>query len=807
MFWGEQMIRSMERPDHLVAAPVESPTTPESVDMTSFIGRSELLGTAKALVASARLVTLIGAGGVGKTRLLDRLAREYVNESGTTQVKHGVAIARLGDIKGTDDRLETTIAEALGILDNASSPIRRRLVEYLRHKQLLLLLDNGEQLVGDEPGTGPLPDLLRTLLTAAPALRVVVTSQVKLGVRGEHLLPVPPLCTGVGESCDPVERGTVHEAQRLLLDRAQEIGVRIPGNQYALVNTLCELLGGLPLAIELAAGKLDILTLQEMVDQHNLLHVLVGGSSEQRRHRTLRSTLDWSYNLLSPDEKHMFVLTAVFDGGFDLQAATAIAASQDVDEGEVLGRLATLVRKSLLLTEQRNGRTRYRMLPIIRHYGRELINRSEHRESLLQSHANYFAELLQRAADEWLSDAEGDWMRTLRADLANILTAQEYLARDPVQSGRARQMAINATGTRFLHFAGWLNTAHRMFAAVPADNDDAVSAQQVTAWSLTVWIALTQGNQRRAKVLLAHAEDAARALGISDSFPPVLLARGSWLFLAEPDAPRAGESVVVLERAVAAFRQGGSPGDVFMAQLFLAMATALLGDGAAAFREVERLAAMVDGREPKWSVSWVLWVTALADVLHGDPQAAFQSAQEALKIQRSIGDTWGPVWSVWLIAVIAATLGQSEHAGQLFGAANTLQGHSQTNILGMTSMLRVQDQAQRRCRLDIGDDDLEFAIALGESLPMSEALDLAQREPLPRPRKQAGQLRPGGLSGRQWDVAQLVAKGKTNREIGELLHISDRTAEVHVTKILRKLELENRVEIATWVSGHATSAR
>ncbi|WP_053736335.1 LuxR C-terminal-related transcriptional regulator [Nocardia sp. NRRL S-836] len=790
----------MERHDHLVAAPAAPPVMQETVDMTSFVGRSELLGTAKTLMTSARLVTLIGAGGVGKTRLLDRLARECANQTGTPHFKHGVAVARLGDIKSTDDRLDTTIAEALGILHNASSPIRTRLVEHLRHKQLLLLLDNCEQLVGDEPGTGPLPDLLRTLLSASPALRIVVTSQTKLGVRGEHLLPVPPLCTGVEESCDPAERGTVHEAQRLLLDRAQEIGVRIPRDHYALVSTLCELLGGLPLAIELAAGKLDIMTLQEMVEQHNLLHVLVGGSSEQRRHRTLRSTLDWSYNLLTPDEKHMFMLTSVFDGGFDLHAATAVAAAHDVDQADVLGRLATLVRKSLLLTEQRNGRTRYRMLPIIRHYGRELINESEHGQSLLQSHADYFEALLQRGADEWLSDAEVEWMRTLRADLANILTAQDYLARAPGQSGRARQMAINAKRTRFLHFAGLLNTADRMFVAAPADTDEAVSAQQVTALSLTAWIALTQGNPARAKTLLVRAEDAARELGISDSFPPLLLARGSWLFFAEPDAQRASEAVGVLQRAVALFHEAGSSGDVFMAQLFLTMATALLGEGAAAFHEVARLAKLVEGSSPEWSMSWVLWAGALADVLHGDPHAAFRSAQEALQIQRRIGDTWGPVWSVWLIAVIAATVGQSEHAGQLFGAANTLQGHSQTNILGMTSLLRVQDQAQRRCRLDLGDDDLEFPIALGESLPICEALDLAQREPLPRPRKQTGRQRPGGLSERQWHVAQLVAQGMTNHEIGEVLHISKRTAEVHVGKILSKLDFATRVEIATWVS-------
>lgn len=715
--------------------------------MTSFVGRSELLGTAKALMASVRMVTLIGAGGVGKTRLLDRLARECADEASATKFKHGVAVARLGDIKSTEDRLETTIAQSLGILDNASSPIRTRLLEHLRHKQLLLLLDNCEQLVGDEPGTGPLPDLLRILLMASPALRIVVTSQTKVGVRGEHLLPVPPLCTGVDNSCEPAEGGVVHEAQRLLLDRAQEIGVRIPRTQYALVSTLCQLLGGLPLAIELAAGKLDILTLQEMVDQHNLLHVLVGGSSEQRRHRTLRSTLDWSYNLLTPDEKHMFMLTSVFDGGFDLHSATAVAATQGVDEGEVLGRLARLVRKSLVLTEQRDGRTRYRMLPIIRQYGRELINQSGKEPSLLQSHADYFAALLERGADEWLSDGEVEWMRTLHADLANILTAQENLARAPGQSGSARQMAINATRTRFLHFAGLLSTALRMFVAAPAENDEVVSAQQGMAQSLIVWIALTQGNQAQAKDHLAHAENTARELGVSDSFPPVLLARGSWLFLAEPDAQRAREAVPVLQRAVASFREGGSAGDVFMAQLFLAMATALLGDGAAAFREVDRLADIVDGSGPEWSVSWVLWASALANVLHGDPHIAFESAQEALKIQRRIGDTWGPVWSVWLTAVIAATLGQSEHAGQLFGAANTLQGHSQTNILGMTSLLRVQDQALRRCRLDLGDDDLEFAIALGESLPMPDALDLAQRTPLPQPRKRTGQRRPGGLSG------------------------------------------------------------
>lgn len=807
MFWGEQMIRNAERSEYLAAAPAASATMPEAVDMTSFVGRSELLGTARTLVSTARLVTLIGAGGVGKTRLLGRLASAFAAEDSTPHFKHGVVVARLGDLKINDDRLETTIAEALGILDNASSPALQRLVEHLRHKQLLLLLDNCEQLVGHEPGTGPLPKLLHTLLTAAPALRIVVTSQVKLGVRGEHLLPVPPLCTGVEESCDPAERGTIHEAQRVLLDRAKEIGVQIPRAQYPLVNTLCELLGGLPLAIELAAGKLDIMTLQEMVDQHNLLHVLVGGSSEQRRHRTLRATLDWSYNLLTPDEKHMFMLTSVFEGGFDLSAATAVAACQGVDEGEVLGWLASLVRKSLLLTEQRTGRTRYRMLPIIQQYGRELISGSEQGQSLRQSHADYFAMLLQRGADEWLGPEEVDWMRRLHADLANLLAAQEHILRTTGHADRALQLAINAVRTRFLIFAGLLNNARRLFAPALGAPTDVVTPQHVAALSMAAWIALIQGDTVQAESLLRRAEVAARELGIYDTCPPLLFAAGTWLLLAEPDPVRAREAIAVLQRTEAAFHHGGSPGDIYMAQLFVAMAAALLGERDAAFREAARLADLVADGGPEWSLSWALWASALAEVLHGDPHAAIKPAQEALKIQREIGDTWGPVWSVWLAAVIAATLGLSEHAGQLFGAANTLQGHSQTNILGMTSLLRVQEQAQLKCRLDIGADDLELAIAVGESLPVSEALDLAQHQPLPRQRGRAVRQRPGGLSERQWDVAQLVAQGKTNREIGEVLDISDRTAEVHVSKILGKLELSGRVEIATWFSRQEASAR
>ncbi|WP_370973817.1 LuxR C-terminal-related transcriptional regulator [Amycolatopsis sp. cg9] len=798
--------------DHLVRegeAPTDeyiSPASPSLLpaEMNSFIGRGSLLNDGIRLLRTARLVTLIGTGGVGKTRLLLRMARELVDAGA---YKHGVVVVQLADLKEADDRLESTIAGELGILDNSSTPGLARLIEYFRHRQMLLMLDNCEHLVGKSPGTGQVPRLLTTLLKAAPGLQVMTTSRVRLGVQGEHLLIVPPLCIGTGDCGRDGDENGIHEAQQLLIDRAAAAGVRISEEEYPLAARLCQLLDGIPQAIELAAPMLAAMTLQEMVEHPSRLHLLADGPHEQDHHRTLHAMIDWSYDLLPVPERRVWALVSVFEGGFDLDAAQAICGGRGVEKPDVLSLIVRLRDKSLLVTEARGGRTRYRMLETIREYGQELVAAAGEEYELRQAHAEYFDELVARCAREWFGPAEIEWMRRLQVELPNLRAAQEYFLSDPATAERGREMAIRATGTRFFVFSGKLNEARRMLAMGLDGCSDAPSLQQAAALSMSSWVALIQGSQALARPLLAQAEEVVRQLGIDEPFGPLLYGQGTQKLLTEPDRVKARESLELLSRAERALRSQGTPGDVFMTMLFLGMAASFLGDAQRAFAEAERVLAAARASGAPWCLSWALWNNALAELLHGDPDAAARLAQEALRSQQATGDTWGPTWSLWLIAIVAVTRGDYELAGQLLGGAQAGWRHTEATVLGLLPFLRVQQQAKAAARRELGDDEykrrFEKQVELGESLRPEEIYALAAT-PFPTQRQPSAQeMLPGGLSDRELEVADLVAKGMSNREIGERLHISFRTVEEHIRRINRKLGVSKRVEIAAWYLAEA----
>ncbi|UJW28670.1 AAA family ATPase [Saccharothrix sp. AJ9571] len=654
-------------------------------ERNSFIGRAGLLEQGMRLVSTARLVTLIGTGGVGKTRLLLRLAHKLTE---TSTFKHGVVVVRLTDIKEDDDRLESTITEALGIGDNSATPGLARLIEHLRHKHILLALDSCEHLIGPSAGSGPVSQLLNRLLTSAPSLHVVTTSRVRLGIQGENTLKVEPMCTGLDEQVVPRSRprsggdrdarqqhaarpqrpcdcqGEGHEARRLLLDRAAEISVHLAEQDHLLADRLCKQLAGIPLAIELAARRLDTMTLQEVVDYYRKnrrpLRLLVDGDSEQRHHRTMRAALDWSYKRLPEAERQVLAAISVFDGGFDIEGAQAICHSRSIEDSEVHELLSGLVRKSLLVADEHAGRTRYRMLNPIRHYGQELVEAAGEEAALRQAHAEYFDKLAARCTREWFGPAEIEWMHRLRAEVPNLRAAQEFFLADPASGERGLELAIRLSRTRFFVFSGLLNEARRMLALGLDGRADTPTAQQVAGLSMAAWVALIQGNQESAEPLMAQAEEIACELGISDSFGPLLYSRATQLWLTEPDQAKAREAGTLFARAERAFQDHGTDGDTFMVILFDGMMSGFHGDRDTAFAAAQRVLRTARAAGAQWCISWALWNYALAELQFGDPGEAGRLAQEGLRIQQATGETWGRIWSEWLLAIIAAKLGLYE---------------------------------------------------------------------------------------------------------------------------------------------------
>ena len=353
------------------------------VQLTSFIGREYEVAEVGRLLATTRLLTLMGMGGVGKTRLAVQVAAEVVE-----QYKDGVRLVELAAL--ADPALvPQMLASVLGLPERPGHPPRETLVQYMSGKTLLLVLDNCEHVLS------ACVDLADALLKRCPALRILATSREGLGIAGELTYPVPPLC--VLDTGGPLPPDIVMgcEAVRLFVERAafSKPGFRVTKDNAAAVAQIVSRLDGIPLAIELAAARVKVLDVEQIVrrldDRFSLL--TGGGRTAVPRQKTLRGAMDWSYDLLGEEERTVLRRLSTFAGGCTLEAAEAVCSGDGVETTEILDLLTQLVDKSLVIVETKNGEARYRLLETVRQYGRDKLREAgeeagtttRHREWLL----------------------------------------------------------------------------------------------------------------------------------------------------------------------------------------------------------------------------------------------------------------------------------------------------------------------------------------------------------------------------------------------------------------------------------------
>ena len=342
------------------------------VQLTSFVGRDAELTQLRELLAGNRVVTLTGAGGVGKTRLAIQVAAAMAPEFGD-----GVWYVDLAPL--TDPELvPVTVARALGLPDQPGRSTMDTLLRFVRDRQLLVVLDNCEHLLDASA------ELVVVLLGGAPGLTVLATSREAIGVAGEVSWRVPSL-------------SLADEAIELFADRARHArpDFTLTDDNAATVGEICARLDGVPLAIELAAARVRALSLAEILDSlHDRFRLLTGGArTAVRRQQTLRASVDWSHALLTEPERVLFRRLAVFLGGFDLVAAQSVAGGGDVERYQVLDQLTLLVDKSLVVADDSGGRTRYRLLETVRQYALEKLGESGEADSVRSRHRDYYTAL------------------------------------------------------------------------------------------------------------------------------------------------------------------------------------------------------------------------------------------------------------------------------------------------------------------------------------------------------------------------------------------------------------------------------
>jgi predicted ATPase/class 3 adenylate cyclase len=675
---------------------------------TPFLGREREVGDVVGLLSKdqLQLLTLVGPGGTGKTRLALQAAADLLDD-----FADGVFFVPLASV--TDPTLvPSVIATALGVHEQGAQPLGERLREFLATKQLLLVLDNLEHLVETAQDIG-------RLLDAAPGLKVLATSRVPLRLRAEREYPVPPLALPRREPPPTLEQVSKYEAVRLFIERAQAVkpDFAINNDNARAVAEICHRLDGLPLAIELAAARVRMLPPEAMLSRlEQRLPFLTGGARDApARQRTLRDTIAWSYDLLDPDEQTLFRRLAVFAGGCTLEAVEAVEAVINHDSTlDVFAGVERLGEQSLLRQDAGSGgESRYVMLETIREYGLEQLAASGEEGAVRDAHAAHFAALGDDAERAWIL-RPGPFIATLEAGADNLRAAMAWAesrgATDiGLRLGLAFSMLVEQRGM-FGEGRGWW----RRLLALPG-GDPSLRARSLT---LLGWLAQHQGDADAVADPAEQAVDLAREEGWVRAYALNLLGIVE-LSRESPDAARR-----YFEEALNLLRADPS-GEVFVPELLmhLGLVAADQGDLVEARRSYEAaLASLPAGGAPSVraivldNLAWVDWE-------EGDRHRAAVRDREALGLHGELREMHRLVGSFEVAAEHAADAGRAEAAACLLGAAEALR--TRIGVTIEPGNLKWHHSLMTSTREQLGETAFKAAWSQGEGLTLEDAIAAA----------------------------------------------------------------------------------
>ena len=760
-------------------------------ELTSFVGRRHELRETRRLLASSRILTLTGVGGVGKTRLALRMAAEV-----RRTFPDGVWFVELASLH--DPQLVPhTVANTLELRQVSADPAAD-LAAYLEAQQLLVVLDNCEHL------TDACAVLASKLLAAAPGLRILATSRHVLGVEGEQILSVPPLSTPDSEVL--AGDATHYESVRLFLERATAVapGFEITDLNRAAVVEVCRRLDGIPLAIELAAVWLRILSpvqiLERLEDRFRLLSS--GRPAAPARQQALDAAVGWSHDLCSPTEQLMWARLSVFVGGFDLEAAEHVCSGGDIERDEVLGLVASLVNKSIIVRKvaTENSTAWYHMLETIRQYGAGRLTSADQVRALQVRHRDHYRTLAAAFAAEGFGPDQAHWFLQLRRESANLRAALEFCLGDEHEAAAAFDIAAPIWN---FWFAGFLREGYRHLTRALELATEQTASRAYALWAASYLAMFATDFDRNASMLAECDEIAAR---LDD---PLLHARikecRGQATLYQGDIPGAIE---LLEQARREFQALADPLGEFDTLILLTASTFFLDDPRA--DEFSRLAlALAEQHGAQSSTAYALWAVGIAKWRAGDFDRATQSLRRSVRLFLPMHDLTGISFGVQALSWCASFAEPGERAARLLGAAQAVWRTSGAKV-DETTAYSVFDQRSTDALRAAGSGvfettSFEQAFAEGASYSFHQAVALALGEdddadapPTASPAPRAGAA--GGLTRREREVAGLLAEGLSNKDIAGRLVISQRTVETHVDHVLGKLGLTSRGQVASWVA-------
>jgi predicted ATPase/DNA-binding CsgD family transcriptional regulator len=789
---------------------------------TSFVGRSGELSEIRVLLTEARLVTLTGTGGVGKTRLAIQAASGLLEESGD-----GVWLAELAAF--TDPELVApAVAAAVGVEEAPDRPVLDTLVEALRARELLLVLDNCEHVVT------ACRSLADALLRTCGKVRLLTTSRQPLGVAGEHLYRVPSLALPTAHQlAEGWPSLTTCEAVRLFVDRAtaHQPAFRLDESTAEAVVSICRQLDGIPLAIELAAARLRSLAITDIErrldDRFRLL--TSGYQSALPRQQTLRALVDWSYDLLSDAERSVLRRLSAFAGTFELTAAEEVAAAEDVDAAEILDVVASLVDKSLVQLEPDGSSARYRLLDTVRYYAARRLTEGApgDEQATRDRHAELFLRLAEAAAQHLEKPDEASWRDQLEAENANLGAAFHHLTDQAARGDDLLRLAD--TLYRFSITRGAIQEHLGLLRAAL----DHPSAQQPTAARAQALLATSSalvragGGRREARELQYASLAIARTLDEPGLTIRILANLSGSIVMTNNSREAMAEASGLAEEAVAISRSTGSPDQMAgalrarsavhsfaeryeeacrdgleAADLFraaenvkglcrvlnnLACDELALGRLDDAQRHLEEALSYYPQFSDTSNSAFVFGNLALVYLLRGDPAAAREPALESLRCIQT--DEKSVLRSTTLyLALYHSAAGEPGTASVLHGAVDEMG----LPIEPLDRRLREQDRHGLATLL--GTEAFESRLSEGRSLKTAEQVlaylsTAAPAQAVPEP---PGLAR---LSTRERQLVSLVAQGRTDAQIAADLYISVRTVRSHLDRIRDKSGCRRRADL------------
>jgi predicted ATPase/DNA-binding SARP family transcriptional activator/DNA-binding CsgD family transcriptional regulator len=798
---------------------------------TSFVGREREMLEVKRALAMTRLMTVTGTGGSGKTRLALEVAGSLVGA-----YPDGVWLVELAPLS-EGAPVPQAVAQALGVRERSGDQLTDTLAEVLRTKRTLLVLDNCEHVVE------AVAELVDVLLDSCPGVRVLATSREPLGIAGEMKWQVSPL--SVPDLRRVLTAGELesYESVRLFVERARYRNPAFaltPQNTQAVAR-ICERLDGIPLAIELAAARVELSVEQIATLLDDSLKLLTTGSrTASARQRTLRGALDWSYDLLSEPERVLFARLSVFAGGWTLEAAEAVASGEGVEEDGVLDLLSNLVNKSLIVAEATGkGRVRYRMLEPVRQYSSKHLEESGEVEAIRRAHAGFFLALAEESYPELKGANQLQWLEHLEAEHDNMRATLSWALEH-----REAEVALRLGGALgwFWEMRGYHSEGRRWLEEALAMDGRGSPVSRAMALAGVGWLALQQGDYDRAQEaceeglqLLAHGE--AREAKLD------LLACLGWVAQKREEHGQAKQS---FEESLTLSREMRDTWWLANSLSNMALVSSSLGDSERATELYEESMGLFRKQGDKQSLAQALNQLGMLMFSKGDLGRAAQLTEEAVALHRELGVRVGVATGLynlgWLallqddlgrardlyseslslswyaglnpivqcalegFACVAGAKKEPERAARLWGATQAL--HETKGIPRDIDFLAEADARIAALRSGMGEQAWGEAQAEGKAMELEQAVEyalsaggspkMAKRPPEQTP----ATARPPALTRREREVAELVARGLTNRRIAEELFLSERTVDHHVSNILKKENLSSREQVASLLGDH-----